>query len=754
MKIIAVILCLTAGSTLLGQYMDIRINQLGYYPQAPKIAMIKQTQATSFSVLRLPDSAVVYNGNLTAVKYDADSGDSIRWADFSGLTTEGRYCIRLSTGTTSLAFQISADILREVAYASLRSYYYQRCSYELIQPYAGIWSRKAGHPDTSVIYHSSTGRTGKGRSPKGWYDAGDYGKYTVNTGISVANLLQVYELFPDYFADSTVSIPESGNGINDLLDEVRFELDWLATMQDTDGGVFHKVTTANFSGFIMPEADIADRYFIGKGTAATLDFSAMMAMAGRIYRPFDSVFANQCVNMARKAWQWAEKHPSVAFKNPADIHTGEYGDNSFGDEFLWAASELLITTNDSAYLQYLRSKATSLQTYTVPGWPNVAGLGLQSLATIPNSLDSNLLATVRNAIISRCKTLRNEISTSPYRITQTGFFWGSNGAYAQTGVTLVYGFKLTGDSSYLKAAAELADYLLGKNATGYSFFTYYGTVPVMNPHHRPSYADNIVMPIPGFLSGGPNPGRQDNVQYAWLQPAKSFADVMESYASNEVAINWNAPATFLLAALDHYYGNKQNYIYPPIHTMPNCPPTITLTAPALGSSLKQTDSVSIQFSLRDPDNNASFVEIYVDNKYYTTVPAGTKTLKLYPLPVGEHIISIYAFDSEGKGHEKSTRFKVVSAVNIKIEKNTPLMSLFPNPAENRITISINPPADGNLRIEITSTAGKSVVRLDKEAITTTAIEIPVDLTYFGRGTYVVTAYLSNKRLAQAKMIVN
>jgi len=188
--------------------------------------------------------------------------------------------------------------------------------------------------------------------------------------------------------------------------------------------------------------------------------------------------------------------------------------------------------------------------------------------------------------------------------------------------------------------------------------------------------------------------------------------------------------------------------------MPNWPPTITLTAPALGCSLKQTDSVSIQFSLRDPDNNASFVEIYVDNKYYTTVPAGTKTLKLYPLPVGEHIISIYAFDSEGKGHEKSTRFKVVSAVNVKIEKNTPLMSLFPNPAENRITISINPPADGNLRIEITSTAGKSVVRLDKEAITTTAIEIPVDLTYFGRGTYVVTAYLSNKRLAQAKMIVN
>ncbi|MCX7987581.1 MAG: glycoside hydrolase family 9 protein [Bacteroidales bacterium] len=753
MKIANVFLLLWIGINLSAQRMSIFINQLGYYPGSNKIAIVKQIQPSTFSVIRLVDSTIVYEGSLSKVYYDSDSGDSVRWADFSSLKTEGEYIIRLSSGESSLPFRISSQVLREVSYASLRSYYYQRCSYELLPQYAGLWSRKAGHPDTSVIYHTSTGRTGTGRSPKGWYDAGDYGKYTVNAGISVANLLQLFELIPSYFSDSTVSIPESGNGINDLLDEVRFELDWLATMQDHDGGVFHKVTTANFSGFIMPDADIAERFFIGKGTAATLDFAAMMAMAGRIYRPFDSAFADSCVAMARRAWQWAVANPNVAFKNPSGINTGEYGDNTFSDEFIWAASELFITTGDPIYSQYLQSKATSLQTYTVPGWPNVAGLGLQSLATVPNTLEASLKDKIKSAIISRCNTLKSEINSGGYRISRTGFFWGCNGAYAQAGVTLIYGFLLTNDSSYLQAAVELSDFLLGKNATGYSFFTYYGSVPVMNPHHRPSYADNIVMPIPGFLSGGPNPGRQDNVPYAYLQPAKSFSDVMESYASNEVAINWNAPATFLLAAIDFYLGDKQKYICNPIVAKPNCPPSITLSYPVFGASIKQTDSVRLQFTLNDPDKNAAFVEIYIDGKYFVTVPANTKTLKLAPMKVGEHVISLYAFDAEGKGHEKSTRFKIVPVVSVNVEKNSKFLNIYPNPAENMVMLTILPPTNGTLRIEIHSLDGKNLLQNEQKVKAKSSVNIPIDLTPLTVGTYVVTAYLQNQQLASAKMIV-
>ncbi len=752
-KILFYFLVFFLNLSLYSQHMRFFINQLGYYPESNKVAIIKFSEAESYSIIRLPDSTTVWEGNLSNKMFDVDSGDTIRKADFSNFKLEGTFVLKLSTGEISLPFIISKDILREVAYSSLRTFYYQRCSYEIKELHGGIWKRKLGHPDTTVIFHTSTGRSGKAYSAKGWYDAGDYNKYVVNAGISVANLLQLYELIPQYFADSSLNIPESGNGINDLLDEVKFELDWLSTMQDTDGGVFHKVTTANFSGFIMPEEDVAQRYFVGKGTAATLDFAAMMALAGRIYREIDSTFANTCIQMAEKAWLWAINNPNKPFKNPSDIFTGEYGDGSFDDEFLWAASELFISTGKIEYLNYLKSKSSAFGKYSVPGWPNVAGLGFHSLAIHSSGIDNEFISKIKNSIINACNQLINEISNSPFRITKTGFFWGSNGAYAQAGVTLIYGFILSNDSSYLKAATELCDYLLGKNATGYSFFTYYGSVPVMNPHHRPSYADKIIMPIPGFLSGGPNPGRQDNVSYPFLQPAKSFVDIMDSYASNEVAINWNAPATFLLAAIDYYLGNKNHYIYQPIMVTPNSPPAITISYPKFGAKITQNDSIALKFSVSDPENNASYVEIFIDSKYYTTVPATLTTIKIPTLKIGEHVITLFAFDSDGKGHEKSVRFSITSNVKIEVKIYDENLKIFPNPSENCVHITALPPHKGRLKIEIHSIDGKKVYSLIEELIEPTPIKILLDVSNFPQQTYLIAAFIDEKNFANSKMIV-
>jgi endoglucanase len=641
----------------MGQTMNIFLNQLGYYPGSRKIAIVKYSNSSSFEILRSKDGKIIFTGRLSPVRYYSESEDSVKMADFSTLQDQGEYIIKVGE-MKSVPFRISSYIFRDIAYASLRTFYYQRCSCDLVPEYAGIWARHAGHPDTSVIFHYSTGRSGRGSSPKGWYDAGDYNKYVVNAGISVATLLQFYELFPFYFADSTLSIPESGNKINDLLDEVRYEFDWLATMQDVDGGVFNKVTTLKFCGFIMPEKDTAQRYFVGKSTAATLDFAAMMAMAARIYRPFDNIFSANCLMMAKNAWVWAIKNPAIEFKNPPDVYTGDYGDKTFDDEFLWAASELYITTGDTEYSKFLLSRSSIFRNYSVPEWPNVASLGFQSLATIKNNLDSTVLSTIRNAIVERCKILVNEISNNPFRLTNTKFSWGCNGSFAQAGVTLIYGFLLTRDSAYLYAADELADYLLGKNATGYSFFTFYGAKSVMNPHHRPSYSDNIVMPIPGFLAGGPNPGRQDRAPYAYLQPAKSYSDVMESYASNEVAINWNSPATFLLAALDCLHGDRNQYVYKPIDHDPNCPPVISITYPIFGSKVSDKDSMVVNFTLFDDENKISSVEIYLDSRYLATLPVNTEKFELPLLKSGNHVVSIYAVDKHNKIGEKSTRFVV------------------------------------------------------------------------------------------------
>jgi endoglucanase len=167
--------------------------------------------------------------------------------------------------------------------ASLKFFYFQRASTALEEEYAGIYAREMGHPDNAVKYHVSTGKADTSATfdgSKGWYDAGDYGKYIVNSGISTYTLLQLYQHNKDYYKQLNLNIPESNNKVPDILDEIRWNLEWMLTMQDpTDGAVFHKLTTLNFSGAIMPQYDDDPRYAIGKTTTATWNFAAVMALA-------------------------------------------------------------------------------------------------------------------------------------------------------------------------------------------------------------------------------------------------------------------------------------------------------------------------------------------------------------------------------------------------------------------------------------------------------------------------------------------
>ena len=170
----------------------------------------------------------------------------------------------------------------------MKWYYYQRASMALEETYAGKWKRAAGHTNASVQLHNSTGGSGTINSTKGWYDAGDYGRYIVNSGITTYTLLSLFEHFPEYFKTLKWNIPADGT-LPDLLAEIKWNLDWMLTMQATDGGVYHKLTSLGFPGDIMPAEDTDPIYVIGKGTAATFDFAGVMAVAARVYKPFDQL---------------------------------------------------------------------------------------------------------------------------------------------------------------------------------------------------------------------------------------------------------------------------------------------------------------------------------------------------------------------------------------------------------------------------------------------------------------------------------
>lgn len=645
----------------------IRINQVGYYPTANKIAVVVFTGATTFEVVNVADNTVELTGNLSPQVFWKDSGDSIKRADFSTLTKIGTYKIRIPEFGESYPFEISNTVLREAAYASLKSFYYQRCSYELKAPFAGLWKRAAGHPDTKCILHSSTGKSGTISSPGGWYDAGDYGKYVINAGVSVATLLSFYESINKFFAFEAINIPESNNVKSDLLDEVKFELDWLKTMQDIDGGVFFKLTTLAFSGFVMPDADKADRYVIGKTTASALDFAAMMAMAGRIYKDYDAGYAADCITRSEQAWVWAKANPAIYFKNPADVSTGEYGDGNVSDEFIWAAAELYITTQKAEYKAYLEGKSGSLTYKNSPGWSNVQPLAALSLATQINGLSPTLLTTIKNSIISTSDSWLSQIASSPAHIPTFGFNWGSNSGIANDGVGLLYAYILTKDTKYIKGAAECADYLLGKNATGFSFESNYGYKTPMNFHHRPSYSDGVIQPVPGFVSGGPNKGKEDGEKYPFSDPAKCFVDVMGSYASNEVCINWNSPLTALLAGVDAVLGDNSRIVFE-VSAIINNPPVLSVTSPTYDSKVGSDQSLKVKGTATDADGIAK-VELYIDAHFVGISAISQFEWTLNSLSLGAHTATLLAYDSKGLTTEKTNTFSyyAVSAVPGKIE---------------------------------------------------------------------------------------
>ena len=552
----------------------IHVNQVGFYPDQMKLAVATDPgDESGFSVINTETKDVVFEGKLGALRQSKFSSPT-KIADFSGLKQEGTYVVRIGGLPDSYSFEIKKNVYHDVTKASIKAFYFQRFSTALPERYAGKWSRVASHPDTIVLIHPSAADAKRKansaiRSPRGWIDAGDYNKYIVNSGITTGTLLSAYEDYSSLYDTLRLDIPESTNNVPDILDEVAWNLRWMLTMQDPgDGGVYHKCTNANFDGFVMPDKANTPRYVVQKGTGAALNFAAVTAQAARIYQKFEKDFpglADTCLAASKRAWAWAIKNPSVSYDQEKinkefdpDITTGGYGDGSFDDEFFWAASELLITTDDATFAQTIKDGAAS--GVTVPSWNQVRLLGHYSLLRHLKKIKPHIgesLPSLTSQLIALADSLIKDVDEQSFNTvmgkTPKDFIWGSNAVAANQSMVLLNAFRVSGEEKYLQYARHNLDYLLGRNATEYSFVTGFGDHTPMHPHHRPSESDGITDPIPGFLVGGPNAGRQDNCKYPFTSPDKSYVDDVCSYASNEVAINWNAPLVYVTGGIEYYH---------------------------------------------------------------------------------------------------------------------------------------------------------------------------------------------------------
>ncbi len=573
-------------------------NQLGYKTGAKKIAVIRNAESVNtneFSVINADTNEIAYHGTVSDAIENTQAGEINYKADFSELTTPGKYYISYGGLDNSYTFTISDDVYNNLLDASVKMLYLQRCGTEVQD---ADFSHPSCHDTDAVIYKTDQKINVNG----GWHDAGDYGRYVVAGAKAVADLMYAYKAAPDMYSDS-IGIPESGNGTPDILDEVRYELEWMLKMQDSnDGGVYHKVTCDTFPGYVMPQNETKQLIVMPKSTTASADFAGSMALAYEIYKDIDAGFANKCLDAAKKAFEWSKANPNVLYSNPDDIVTGEYGDKSANDEIYWAAAQLYAATDDMSYLNGVTTK-TGLDWATVGDYGNIAILTKKDI-----DKESEIYKNAAAAVNAQAKTFASNSSSSSYGVALKKFNWGSNMTVANAGIILALAYQNTGDASYLEAANAQLHYLLGTNPLSTSFVTGFGTVAPEAPHHRPSMVVGKAMT--GMLVGGVNSSLEDPAAKAYCKrsaAAKCWVDNSESYSTNEITIYWNSPLTYLLSLTESAESDKP--IAPPVQN-PTEPPTTTQPSQPSGNILWGDANCDDVVSIAD----ATLILQYIGNK--------------------------------------------------------------------------------------------------------------------------------------------
>ncbi len=545
------------------------INQVGYSPDAPKV-VYSDFSANRFEVTDLDTQKVVLTGEMKQRSlHDAATGLMIYEGDFSSLVDPGRYVVKVGSDDENCArsypFSIQQQPYAKLTQEAFKILYYQRCGFELKSDVAGVFNRPACHLEL-VEYHPTTGQTGKLELTGGWHDAGDYGKYIAPGSVTVGSMFLAYQINSEFWRSDNMAIPESGNGIPDLLDEMRYELEWMLKMQRTDGAVHEKIHTKDYVGFIMPDRPHEPRYLYEVTSTATGDFAAIMAWASTVFakEKSDPDFAEKCLHAAVQAYDYLNAHPEIfpegGFTNPPDTVAGGYSDAQDKDERLWAAIELYLATGKDHYLSDANALMSSTEgEFGTMGWQNPQALGFlhylleHHRRTDEEKPNTQLAESIMENLLKQCEAEIKIAANDGFRVALEldDYVWGSNGIVVSRAMNHIVAYELTGDERFKELAVHQLHHILGTNCKSICYLTGQGSHSPENIHHAVVVADGIFTPIPGFLAGGPDPQLNDAVLKEIFSestpPQQTYVDHVESYASNEITIYWNAFFLFVSA---------------------------------------------------------------------------------------------------------------------------------------------------------------------------------------------------------------
>jgi endoglucanase len=535
-QILFTVACFMAVFCIEAQSKDIHLNSLGFLPNLNKTATISQECAV-FNIVDLKGK-VVFSGKTTGPYSQEDVNQKVWKADFSKFQKKGEYILEIPNIGKSVPFKIANDVFNFAAKTTMRGFYLWRCGMEVTDNFNGTnYHQDACHLEDGFddyIGNPNSQRDGKG----GWHDAGDYGKYTVNAGITVGMLFMAWNHFKPQIEKLDLNLPKTTSKLPEFLEEIKWETDWVLKMQYPDGSgkVSHKLTRVNFEGFVMANTDDGKRYFTDWSSAATADFVAMMAMAARYFEPYDAAYAKKCLDAAWVSYRFLQQNPEEKRFVQGDFKTGGYQTRD-DDDKLWAAAELWETTGDKACLADFEKRAALINHKIDENWDwgNVANLGMFTYALSKRTDKSpDIDKLIKNNIIQNADALVEKGKTDVYARALSGtYFWGCNGTVARQTMNLQIANKLQPKKDYIETSIGIIDHIFGNNFYNRSFVTGLGINPPMHPHDRRSGADGIEAPWPGYLVGGGH-------------KATDWIDDQESYSHNEIAINWQGALVYAL----------------------------------------------------------------------------------------------------------------------------------------------------------------------------------------------------------------
>lgn len=773
---------------------SVKVNHVGYLPNLSKYGYVGNwlgnagaldiNTAPIFHIKDAQTGATVFSGtakhrkarpssSCNAVQdtlIDARwSGENVYSCDFSAFATAGKYYLYVPNYGRSYPFSIGANVYDSAYYHVVRGLYYQRCGMALNPPYADSrWAHGACHTSDAVL-HSSCANTSLYNNetinatipmPGGWHDAGDYGKYIPSVTELLHILFTAYELYPQRFPDGFNNIPESGNGVPDILDEAKWEIDWLKEMQAPDGGVYFKVTTTNWPSS-MPQNDLATRWLAEKTTFTTAHFAALMAASARYFQPYFPIYADTCLVRAKRAWDFLVLHPNpvpaTGFENQPGIGGGEYGD-PLGDidERAWAAAELYKSTGDTAYHSAFVYYWTQNQVNF--GWNTFQHHQLKASYTYCFTTAYPTNATYKQQFKNaRQNGIQNyeipRINESPYRCSYRSdvipwIAWGSFGQSSTYAWEMIKGSFLL-NQNYDNAAAINLDVQLGNNPLNRSFITGVGFDYPMDPLQHPSQADGVVEPVPGLTVFGPhdylgyagyagatqNPKNlypQGNQSCSAYPTLRRYYDVFENVAMSEFGVESIGRAAMALA----YFSSV---VAPPTPLPVNflsLEGKLESNKIHLSWNVAQETNVKSYFVERETGNgfeNIGFVDALGQNTYNFDV-------NQYHL--GNNRFRIRQIDFDGK-------FSYSQVAIVKVENTENVMNVYPNPAKETLFIAWEG-VPTSCELSLVDMTGKETALAHKSL---TNPLLTIDISHFPAGIYTLRCVYESGKVVVKKVVV-